>query len=186
MSKKYHVLIMGASYGSLLGAKLLLAGHNVKLICLPAEAELIGREGIRVRLPVKGRSAPVEIDSRKLPGRLTAGGPAGVEPGGLAPDLGEDLLGDLLRLARIPQHAPGDAEDRGGELVVDRGERDLVTARHPPNAGLQVVHAPLNLPEPGPPGHAHRRPRAARCGEQRARGEHHTPRFGAERPADWT
>ena len=36
MSTAYKILIMGASYGSLLGAKLLAAGHTVKLICLPA------------------------------------------------------------------------------------------------------------------------------------------------------
>jgi hypothetical protein len=33
-----------------------------------------------VRLPVKGRKDPVEIDSRKLPGKVTAGGAAGVNP----------------------------------------------------------------------------------------------------------
>ena len=75
------VLIMGASYGSLLASKLLFAGHEVKLICLPAEAELINSEGIRVRMPIKGRDGSVEIDSRKLPGKLTAGGPRGVNPG---------------------------------------------------------------------------------------------------------
>ena len=36
---KYNVLIMGASYGSLLASKLVLAGHNATLVCLPAEAE---------------------------------------------------------------------------------------------------------------------------------------------------
>ena len=71
----YNVLIMGASYGSLLGAKLLLAGHNVTLVCLPAEVELFNREGARVRLPVKGREGLIEIDSRAAPGRLNAAGP---------------------------------------------------------------------------------------------------------------
>ncbi len=80
MHKTYKILIMGASYGSLLASKLLLAGHTVKLICLPAEAELMNQEGIRVRLPVKGRDGLVEIDSRKLPGKLSAGGPQGVNP----------------------------------------------------------------------------------------------------------
>jgi len=37
MGSKYKILIMGASYGSLLGTKLALAGHAVHLICLPAE-----------------------------------------------------------------------------------------------------------------------------------------------------
>src|SRR5512138_1429599 len=63
----YNVLIFGASYGSLLATKLLLAGHNVKLVCTPAEVELINKEGTRVRLPVKGRQGLVEVDSRKLP-----------------------------------------------------------------------------------------------------------------------
>ena len=49
----YNILILGASYGSLLGAKLALAGHNVKLVCLPQEANLINSEGARVRLPVR-------------------------------------------------------------------------------------------------------------------------------------
>ncbi|MDB5821728.1 MAG: hypothetical protein JWR21_432 [Herminiimonas sp.] len=76
--KTYKILIMGASYGSLLGAKLVLAGHTVKLVCLPAEAELINAEGIRIRMPVKGISGLVEIDSRKLPGQLSASVPADV------------------------------------------------------------------------------------------------------------
>src|SRR3984957_9773374 len=76
----YNVLIMGASYGSLLASKLLFAGHNLTLICLPAEVEAINSDGIRVRMPIKGRAAPVEIDSRKLPGKLSAAGPAGINP----------------------------------------------------------------------------------------------------------
>jgi hypothetical protein len=76
----YNVLIMGASYGSLLATKLLFGGHRVKLICLPAEVGAINRDGARVRLPVKGRKDLIEIDSRKLPGNLSADGPAGVKP----------------------------------------------------------------------------------------------------------
>src|SRR5712692_9564179 len=75
-----NILIMGASYGSLLASKLLFGGHKVMLVCLPAEADLINAEGFRVRLPVKGRKDPVELDSRKLPGKVSAGGPAGVNP----------------------------------------------------------------------------------------------------------
>ena len=80
MQTTYKILIMGASYGSLLATKLLLAGHTVKLVCLPPEAELINNEGARVRMPVKGRKELVEVDSRKLPGVLSAGGPAGIDP----------------------------------------------------------------------------------------------------------
>jgi len=80
MPTKYKVLILGASYGSLLGAKLLLAGHKVHLICLPAESELINAEGFRVRLPVRGREGLVELDSRKMPGKISAGGTQSANP----------------------------------------------------------------------------------------------------------
>jgi hypothetical protein len=80
MKPTYKILIMGASYGSLLATKLLLAGHTVKLACLPAEAELINADGIRVRMPVKGREGLVEVDSRKLAGKLTASAPAEIKP----------------------------------------------------------------------------------------------------------
>ncbi len=80
MSKTYNILIMGASYGSLLGAKLVAAGHNVKLVCLPAEAQLINEEGARIRMPVKGREGLVDIETRKLPGKMSAAGPADVKP----------------------------------------------------------------------------------------------------------
>ncbi len=77
---RYNIMIMGASYGSLLASKLLFGGHSVHLICLPAEADLINAEGFRVRLPIRGRKDPVVIDSRELPGKVTAGGTAGVDP----------------------------------------------------------------------------------------------------------
>src|SRR5436853_2919452 len=80
MGTKYKTLIMGASYGSLLGTKLALAGHAVHLICLPAEADLINKEGAIVRMPVKGRDGLVEINSKKLPGKMSAGGTPGVKP----------------------------------------------------------------------------------------------------------
>jgi hypothetical protein len=76
----YNILMMGASYGSLLASKILFGGHKVHLVCLPAEADLINAEGFRVRLPVKGRKDPVVIDSRNLPGKVTAGPAAGVDP----------------------------------------------------------------------------------------------------------
>jgi hypothetical protein len=76
----YSVLLMGASYGSLLASKILFGGHTIHLVCLPAEADLINAEGFRVRLPVRGRKEPVVLDSRKLPGTVTAGPAAGVNP----------------------------------------------------------------------------------------------------------
>src|SRR5579872_7201068 len=76
----YNILLMGASYGSLLASKILFGGHKIHLVCLPAEADLINAEGFRVRLPIRGRTEPVILDSRKLPGKVTAGPAAGVNP----------------------------------------------------------------------------------------------------------
>ncbi len=99
MPTPHNVLIMGASYGSLLATKLLFAGHRVKLVCLPAEAAAINEEGARVRLPIKGRKDLIEIDTRKLPGTLSADGPGAVKPADY----------DLVALAmQEPQYgAPG-------------------------------------------------------------------------------
>jgi len=74
------VLILGASYGSLLAIKLVAAGHTVKLACLPAEAEAFNNDGARVRMPVKGRDGLVEVHSKKLPGQLSADVPASINP----------------------------------------------------------------------------------------------------------
>jgi hypothetical protein len=80
MQKIYRILILGASYGSLLGTKLALAGHRVHLICLPAEADLINTEGTILRMSIKGRDALVEINSRTLPGKISASGTQHVKP----------------------------------------------------------------------------------------------------------
>jgi hypothetical protein len=102
LHKPYNVLILGASYGSLLGTKLALAGHKVTLVCLPAEVEAINRDGARVRLPIKGRKDPVEIDSRHLPGSLSAAGPGTVDPGAY----------DLVALAMTePQYGSAGARE---------------------------------------------------------------------------
>src|SRR5512138_1387164 len=79
----YNILIFGASYGSLLATKLLLGGHNVKMVCTPAEVELFNKEGSRVRMPVKGREGLVEVDSRKLKGKLSAEVPTAAKLAGV-------------------------------------------------------------------------------------------------------
>jgi hypothetical protein len=68
------VLIFGASYGSLFATKLAAAGHDATLVCMPATAEIINREGTRVRFP------KVEIDSRGLPGKVDATSPSLADP----------------------------------------------------------------------------------------------------------
>jgi hypothetical protein len=78
---KSNVLILGASYGSLLATKLLMAGHRVSLVCTGATAELINREGTLVRFPIKGRESLVDVPSKKLPGALSSAAPDEVDPG---------------------------------------------------------------------------------------------------------
>jgi hypothetical protein len=76
----YNILIMGAAYGSLLASKMLFGGHKIHHVCLPAEADLINADGIKITLPVRGRAEPVLLDSKKLPGKVTASGAQGVNP----------------------------------------------------------------------------------------------------------
>ena len=95
----YNILMMGAAYGSLLASKMLFGGHKIHHVCLPAEADLINAEGFRVRLPVKGRKDPVILDSQKLPGKVTASGAAGIDPGNY------DLIG--LAMQEPQYRSPG-------------------------------------------------------------------------------
>ncbi len=74
------ILIFGASYGALLGAKLALAGHDVTLVCRARNADLINAEGIVVRMPVKGRPGLVELRSHRLAGTVRAATPDVARP----------------------------------------------------------------------------------------------------------
>jgi hypothetical protein len=74
-----NILILGASYGSLLGTKLLMAGHNVTLVCRKKTAELINREGTEVRLKLRDEATHRAIFSRDLPGKLDAAEPGNVD-----------------------------------------------------------------------------------------------------------
>src|SRR4249920_2298754 len=76
----YNVLILVASYGSLLATKLLFGGHKITMVCLPVEVEAFNTDGARIRMPIRGRKEPIELDSRKLPGSLKAAGVADVKP----------------------------------------------------------------------------------------------------------
>ena len=67
-----NILILGASYGSLLATKLLMAGHNVALVCRRKTADLINREGTEVRIKLRDEPNHRSIFSRDLPGKLDA------------------------------------------------------------------------------------------------------------------
>ena len=77
---QYRILILGASYGSLLSTKLMMAGHHVTLVCRDATAEVFNAEGSVVRMPVKGHEGLVEVASGGLPGSLHASAPEKVTP----------------------------------------------------------------------------------------------------------
>ena len=74
------VLILGASYGSLLSTKLLMAGHDVTLVCREVTAKLINDEGTRVRIKLRDESEHRVIDSNDLPGTVTAATPEDTLP----------------------------------------------------------------------------------------------------------
>ena len=74
-----NILILGASYGSLLGTKLLMAGHNGTLVCRRKTADLINREGTEVRIKLRDEPSHRAIFSRNLPGKLDAVTPADVD-----------------------------------------------------------------------------------------------------------
>ena len=75
-----RILILGASYGSLFSTKLLMAVHDVTLVCRRATAELINTRGTEVDLPLRGETAPRRIRSIDLSGRLDAKTPEMVDP----------------------------------------------------------------------------------------------------------
>jgi len=79
MNKKYNTLILGASYGSLLGCKLALAGHPVTLVCTAPTVNLINQSGIAVRFPLRGKDEPVVVKSDVLEGTITAATPAKID-----------------------------------------------------------------------------------------------------------
>ncbi len=75
----YKILILGASYGSLLGTKLLMAGHDVTLVCRQATADLINAEGTDVRIKLRGEDTHRSILSGDQPGKLDAVAPENVD-----------------------------------------------------------------------------------------------------------
>ncbi len=74
------ILILGASYGSLLGTKLLMAGHDVTLVCRQATADIINEKGTEVRIKLRDEDEHRAFRSDDLPGTLDAKAPGDVTP----------------------------------------------------------------------------------------------------------
>ena len=76
----HNILILGASYGSLLATKLLMAGHNVTLVCRQKTANLINDKGTEVRIKLRDEPSHRAIFSKDLPGTVNATVPQNVDP----------------------------------------------------------------------------------------------------------
>lgn len=76
----YKILILGASYGSLLGTKFLAAGHDVTLVCRDKTAALINDKGTEVRIKLRDEDDHRSILSADLDGKLDAQTPESAQP----------------------------------------------------------------------------------------------------------
>ncbi len=76
----YKILILGASYGSLLATKFAAAGHYVTLVCREETAALINSEGTEVRIKLKGEEAHRSFFSNNLAGVVNAVTPENASP----------------------------------------------------------------------------------------------------------
>ena len=105
------ILLLGASYGSLLSTKLLMASHDVTLTCLKNEADLINAEGTVIRLTLRGEDTPRLIKSSDQPGSLNAVTPEGADPAGY----------DLVALAmQEPQYRAPEVRDLLNRIAAAR------------------------------------------------------------------
>ena len=80
MSNPLRILILGASYGSLLATKCAAAGHSVDLVCLPTEADAINRFGVVARIPSARYKQVFEVHTKTLPGQISAGAAGSFAP----------------------------------------------------------------------------------------------------------
>ena len=178
--KTYRVLILGASYGSLFGTKLLMAGQSVALVCTRSTAELINREGTVVKFGVKGREALLDVASTKLPGTLSAAAPDEIDPAAFdlvvlgmqeaqygSPGVRE-LMGRIAR-ARVPclaimnmpplpylKRIPGIQTDAVATCYADPGvwegfDPQLVTLASPDPQAFRPPDQPKNVLQVGLP-----------------------------------
>src|SRR3979490_466971 len=175
-----NILILGASYGSLLATKLLMAGHNVTLVCRNKTAELINRDGTEVRIKLRDEAMHRAIFSHHLTGTLDATTPAAVDLSrydlvGLAmqepqytnhtirvlmikiaeaklPCLSIMNMPPLPYLKRIPALAEMDREESyTNALVWERFEPGLVSLCSPDPQAFRPPEEPANVLHVGLP-----------------------------------
>ena len=76
----FRILILGASYGSLLGTKLIAAGHDVTLVCRAETAALINTQGTEVRIKLRDEPSHRSFLSASLKGKINAVTPEDARP----------------------------------------------------------------------------------------------------------
>ncbi len=76
----YKILILGASYGSLLGTKFAAAGHDVTLVCRAETAALINAKGTEVRIQLRDEATHRSFFSADLAGKTNAATPEEAKP----------------------------------------------------------------------------------------------------------
>ena len=130
------ILILGASYGSLLSTKLLMAGHDVTLICRSKSAELINGEGTEVRIKLRDEESHRAFRSQDFSGTLDAVTPADARP--------EDY--DMISLAmQEPQYSEPQVSDLMQRIAASR-KPCLSIMNMPPLPFLRRVDALAEAP----------------------------------------
>jgi hypothetical protein len=125
------MLILGASYGSLLSTKLLMAGHDVTLICREQSAALINGEGTFVRIKLRGEDEHRTIWSGDQPGNVSAVTPEEARP--------EDY--DMIGLAmQEPQYSAPAVRVLMGRIAAS-GKPCLSIMNMPPPPYLRRISA---------------------------------------------
>ena len=125
------ILILGASYGSLLSTKLLMAGHDVTLICRRQTADLINADGTVVRLKLRGEEEHRLLKSGDFPGRVNAMTPEQANP--------EEY--DLVALAmQEPQYSEPSVKALMGRIALSK-RPCLSIMNMPPLAYLARIEA---------------------------------------------
>ena len=128
------ILILGASYGSLLSTKLLMAGHDASLICRQPTAELINSEGTTVRMKLRDEAGPRLFKSAYMSGKLDALTPENAVP--------EDY--DLIVFAmQEPQYAAPSVKKLMGRIAASK-RPCLSIMNMPPLSYLHRIKALVN------------------------------------------
>ncbi|MEP0943027.1 MAG: hypothetical protein ABJH63_21025 [Rhizobiaceae bacterium] len=128
------ILILGASYGSLLSTKLLMAGHDVTLVCRRQTADLINDQGTVVRLKLRGENEHRLLNSADFPGEVDAMTPEQIAP--------EDY--DLVALAmQEPQYSEPSVKALMGRIALSK-RPCLSIMNMPPLAYLRRIEALKN------------------------------------------